>query len=77
MSHKPHGLAEDFPDKALKISALKETDAHFAKLVAEYDEVNEKVNRAENRLDLMTEEDEEHLRKKRSKLKDLIWHRLT
>ncbi len=73
MSHTPHGLAEEFPEKALKISALKETDAHFAKLAAEYAEINEKVHRAEARLDLLTEEEEEHLRKKRSHLKDHIW----
>ena len=58
MSHTPHGLAEEFPEKALKISALKETDAHFAKLAADYAAINEKVHRAESRLDLLTEEDE-------------------
>lgn len=76
MSHTPHGLAEEFPDKANKISALKETDAHFAKLVAEYNAVNDKVHRAETRLDLMSEEEEEHLRKARAHLKDHIWAHL-
>lgn len=76
MSHKPHSLAEEFPDKATKISALKEKDAHFAKLADEYAEINEKVYRAENRLDLLSEEEEEHLRKKRSHLKDHIWQHL-
>jgi len=56
MSHTPHALALEFPDKVSKISALKGTDAHFAKLVAEYDAVNEKVHRAEKRIDLITEE---------------------
>jgi hypothetical protein len=76
MSHTPHALPLEFPEKATKISALKETDAHFAKLVAEYDELNEKVHRAEARLDLLSEEEEEHLRKKRSHLKDHIWQHL-
>ena len=76
MSHTPHGLAEEFPDKATKLSALKETDAHFAKLVAEDNEVNEKVHRAESRLDLLTEEQEEHLRKHRTHVKDHIWAHL-
>lgn len=76
MSHTPHGLAEEFPEKALKISALKETDAHFAKLAADYTAINEKVHRAESRLDLLTEEEEEHLRKQRSHLKDHIWQYL-
>ena len=73
MTHTPHGLAEEFPEQALKISAMKENDAHFAKLVQEYNEVNEKVHRAEVRLDLLTEEEEEHLRKKRAALKDHVW----
>ena len=72
MTHTPHGLAEEFPEQALKISAMKENDAHFAKLVHEYNEVNEKVHRAEVRLDLLTEEEEEHLRKARLRLKDQI-----
>ena len=72
MSHTPHGLAEEFPEQATKISALKEHDAHFAKLVEEYNAVNEKVHRAEARLDLLTEEEEEHLRKARLRLKDQI-----
>ena len=76
MSHTPHALVEEFPDKATKISALKESDAHFAKLVAEYNDLNEKVHRAETRLDLLSEEEEEHLRKKRSHLKDHIWQHL-
>lgn len=73
MSHTPHGLADEFPEQATKISALKEHDAHFAKLVEEYNAVNEKVHRAEARLDLLTEEEEEHLRKKRAALKDHVW----
>lgn len=76
MTHTPHALPLEFPEKATKISALKEADAHFAKLVADYDVVNEQVHRAESRLDLLSEEEEEHLRKKRSHLKDHIWQHL-
>ncbi len=73
MTHTPHGLAEEFPEQALKISALRETDAHFAGLVDEYNAVNLQVHRAEERLDLLTEAEEEVLRKKRTHLKDHIW----
>lgn len=73
MTHTPHGLAEEFPAHAIKISAMKEHDAHFAKLVEEYNSVNERVHRAEVRLDLLSEEQEEHLRKQRAHLKDHIW----
>jgi uncharacterized protein len=73
MSHVPHSLAADFPVLAAKISALKEKDAHFANLVGEYNAVNEKVYRAESRLDTISEEDEEHLRRARAFLKDKLW----
>lgn len=73
MTHVPHSLAADFPEKARKISALKEADAHFAKLIAEYDAVNARVYRAETRLDTISEEDEEHLRRARAFLKDKLW----
>lgn len=76
MTHTPHGLAVEFPDKALKISTLKASDAHFSKLVEEYDAVNAKVHRSEARLDLLTEAEEETLRKQRSHLKDHIWQHL-
>ena len=62
-------LARRFDDPAFN-------ESDFAKLVAEYDELNEKVHRAETRLDLLSEEEEEHLRKKRSHLKDHIWQHL-
>jgi hypothetical protein len=72
MSNTPHTLHEEFPGAAQKISDLKGSDAHFARLLVDYDAVNDKVHRAETRLDLLTEEEEEHLRKTRSRLKDQI-----
>ena len=76
MTHTPHGLAAEFPDFAVKISAMKEKDAHFANLVAEYDAVNGKVHRAEARLDLLTEAEEEVLCKQPAALKDHVWMHL-
>jgi uncharacterized protein YdcH (DUF465 family) len=72
MSNTPHTLHDEFPAEAQKISVLKASDAHFAKLMADYDRVNDKVHRSETRLDLMTEAEEEALRKERSRLKDQI-----
>jgi uncharacterized protein len=74
MTHTPHELIEEFPAQADKIHTLKMTDAHFAKLVDEYNAVNRAVHRAEERLDLLTEEEEEALRRQRTHLKDHIWH---
>ena len=72
MSNTPHTLHEEFPGDAQKISALKVADAHFAKLLTDYDAVNDKVHRSEARLDLLTESEEETLRKVRARLKDQI-----
>ena len=72
MSNTPHTLHEEFPADAQKISALKASDVHFAGLLIEYDVVNDKVHRSEARLDLLTEGEEETLRKVRSRLKDQI-----
>lgn len=75
MSHTPHDLAEEFPAEVAKIAEMKASDAHFAKLVDQYHEVNKAVYRAENRLDPITEEAEEQLRRQRAHLKDHIaWH---
>ncbi len=76
MSHTPHALAEEFPAQAARISALKETDVHFAKLVNEYNDLNERVHRSEARLDLLSEDEEELLRRQRSHLKDHIWQHI-
>lgn len=72
MSNTPHTLHDEFPAEAQKISALKGSDAHFAKILVEYDQINDKIHRAETRLDLLTETEEEVLRKTRSHLKDQI-----
>jgi len=72
MSNTPHTLHEEFPADAQKITALKTSNAHFARLLTDYDAVNDKVHRAETRLDLLTDAEEEVLRKIRSQLKDQI-----
>ncbi|EEX08077.1 conserved domain protein [Ruegeria lacuscaerulensis ITI-1157] len=77
MSHTPHELAEEFPDKVELMSQLKQSDAHFARLVDEYHEVNRAVHRAETNIEPMEELAETELRKKRAALKDEIWAILT
>ncbi len=76
MSNTPHELAEEFPAEALKISALKEADAHFARLVEEYHAVNRAVHRAETRVEPVAPDHETALRKQRGALKDQIRARL-
>ena len=72
MSNTPHTLHDEFPADAQKISALKSSNQHFAKLLTDYDAVNDKIHRSETRIDLLTEAEEEVLRKSRLKLKDQI-----
>lgn len=72
MSNTPHTLQEEFPGQADRITALKASDAHFARLLQEYDTVNDQVHRAETRIDTVTEEHEEALRRQRLRLKDSI-----
>ena len=73
MSHTPHELAEEFPDKINLMHDLKMKDAHFARLFDEYHEVNRAVHRAESRVDAIDQTAEDELRKKRLVLKDEIW----
>ncbi len=72
MSNTPHTLQEEFPGEAEKITALKVSDAYFARLLEEYDEVNDKVHRAETRVDPVSDDHETELRRERSRIKDLI-----
>jgi len=72
MSHVPHELAEEFPDKVQQIHDLKMADAHFAKLADEYHEINRAIHRVETRVEPTTEEVEHDMRRKRLQLKDEI-----
>ena len=58
MSNTPHTLQEEFPGEAQKMTELKVGNAHFARI---------STMRA-----LVTEEEEEGLRRQRSRLKDEI-----
>lgn len=72
MSNTPHTLHEEFPADVEKLHALKVSNAHFARLLSEYDTVNDQVHRAETRVDVLSSDHESELRKKRSHLKDEI-----
>jgi len=72
MSHTPHELAEEFPQHAGKIHALKTTDSHFARLMESYHEINRSVHRAETGLEPVDDLTEQKMRKERMVLKDEI-----
>ncbi|MBU2993918.1 YdcH family protein [Octadecabacter sp. 1_MG-2023] len=73
MSHTPHELHEEFPEFGDKISALKQSDAHFAKLSEAYHEVNRAVHRAETDIEPTDDAHMQQMRKERMKLKDEIF----
>ena len=73
MSHTPHELSEEFPDKIDRMHALKETDAHFARLMEAYHEINRTVHRAETNVEPVDSLVETDMRKERARLKDEIW----
>lgn len=68
----PHAIHEEFPNDAERIHDLKLSDAHFARLLGEYDAVNDQVAGAESRQTPMSDEAEAELRKQRAVLKDEI-----
>lgn len=77
MSHTPHELAEEFPEHADKISNLKQSDAHFAKLADAYYEVNHAVHRAETDVEPTDDGRMQQMRKERMRLKDQIWAQIS
>ncbi|MCK8465250.1 YdcH family protein [Aliiroseovarius sp. S1339] len=77
MSHTPHELHEEFPEFADKMTEMKQSDAHFAKLSDEYHDVNRAVHRAETNVEPTDQFNEEEMRKKRAVLKDQIYRMLS
>lgn len=72
MSNTPHTLGDEFPDQMEQIHSLKVSDTRFAKLLVEYDEVNDEIHRAETHIAPTSQDHESELRKQRLALKDRI-----
>lgn len=72
MSHVPHELAEEFPDKIELIRTLRQSDAHMARLYDEYHELNRKIHRVETDIEPRSDEETTRLRKLRLAMKDEI-----
>ncbi|MCO4055637.1 MAG: YdcH family protein [Bosea sp.] len=72
MSHTPHELADEFPEHVARIQALKQSDAHFARLAEAYHEINRAIHRAETNIEPVDGMIEESMRKRRLHLKDQI-----
>ncbi|OYR14862.1 YdcH family protein [Brucella thiophenivorans] len=77
MSNTPHTLGEEFPGQLITIHALKAADPRFARILEEYDSVNDRIHRAETRIAPVSHEEETNLRKHRLTLKNTIEQALT
>ena len=72
MSHTPHELAEEFPADVEKMHALKQSDAHFARLFDDYHDINGQVHLAETDVEPTSDDHLTEMRKTRLALKDEI-----
>ncbi|KEO56161.1 YdcH family protein [Thioclava pacifica] len=72
MANTPHTLQEEFPTQLEQIHELKIANAHFAKLLEEYDALNTRVHLAETNVEPMEALAETELRKQRAAIKDEI-----
>lgn len=68
-----HNLVEEFPEYREQIHNLKMQNAHFQTLTNRWEAIDKQIARAESRAELMSEQEEETLRKERLQLKDEIY----
>lgn len=73
MSHTPHELAEEFPELAEAMAALRQSDSHFSKLSDRYHTLNREIHRAETDVEPTSDAHMVEMRKERLALKDEIY----
>ncbi len=76
MTHTPHELHEEFPDKADLIRTLKADDPHFSKTAQAYHELNRAIHRMETGIEPVADETLEEAKKQRLALKDTLAARI-
>ncbi len=77
MLGEKHDLIHEFPEHRERIHDLKMADHHFARLFDEYHELEHQVRRIEEGVETTSDNYLEDLKKKRLKLKDLLYVMLT
>ena len=68
-----HPLAKDFPEFKDKIHALKTSDAHFARLEREYEDLDKAIVRLETGIEHSSAADFEAQKLRRVALKDELY----
>lgn len=68
-----HDLAKEFPEFKENIHQLKQSDAHFARLFGEYQDLDKEICRLETEEVPVTDEAFEAKKKQRLQLKDQLY----
>jgi hypothetical protein len=76
MSLEKHDLVHEFPELRDRIHQLKTTDAHFARLFAEYHQLDHEVHRLEQGVEVSSDDYLEQQKKHRLALKDKLYSAL-
>ncbi len=76
MINEAHDFVSEFPEYKDAIHTLKMTNAHFAKLFEEYNQVNKDILRIETGVENASDEHTEQLKKRRLNLKDMLFQTL-
>ena len=76
MGYMANDLSDEFPNLADRITVLRQTDSHFARLADAYHEVNEAVTRAETTSEPMDYLSLARMRRDKMALKDAIANHL-
>lgn len=71
-----HEIHHEFPQFAKRIDELAATDSDFAKLVADYNEINRQVIRIEQNIEVHSHAFVEDLKKERLRHLDMLYARL-
>jgi uncharacterized protein YdcH (DUF465 family) len=72
MSHTPHDLHAEFPDAADALHALKIGNERFAKLAAQYRDVNREIHRIDSGIEPASDDRTEALKKERLSILDQV-----
>ncbi|MDF2446885.1 MAG: GTP-binding protein [Moraxellaceae bacterium] len=73
MTIEHHPLSRDFPELQERISALRQGDHHFSRLLDEYNAVDHAVYKAETGEHGVSDEHFETMKKQRALLKDQLY----
>lgn len=77
MLGEKHDLVHEFPELEAKIEDMRESNASFAELMDEYDELDARVRKLEELGTPVADETIEELKKQRLLLKDRLYQLLT